>query len=122
MRAAQTPGIPQACITNALSKRYNLKEVEVPTYMQNAEAKPIQHGGLECYIEFDSLEAALAMPGHIEVEGVLVRLHHKGRYLCKRSGCGLRGHTEPFHDKAMKILARNEKRHAKRQKRKSNPN
>ena len=88
--------------------------------MRNGEAKPIQHGGIECDIEFDSLDEALSMPGFIEVEGVQVRLKHKGQYLCKR--CQRRGHTEAYHDKTMKILARNEKRHAKRQKRKLNPN
>ena len=74
VRAAITPGIPQAYITKKLSQRYKLREVEVPTYMRNGEAKPIQHGGIECYIEFDSLEAALKMPGYIEVDGVEVRL------------------------------------------------
>ena len=94
--------------------------MEVPTYMRNGEAQPIQYGGLECYFEFNSLDEALNMPGHIVVEGVQVRLKHKGQYYCKQ--CGMRGHTEPYHEKTMKNLARNEKRHAKRQKRKQNPN
>ena len=74
VRAAIAPGIPQAYITKKLSQRYKLREVEVQTLTRNGEAKPIQHGGTECYIEFDSLEAALKMPGYIEVDGVEVRL------------------------------------------------
>ena len=82
VRAKLTPGIPQACIVNELSKRYRLREVEVPTYTRNGKQVPIQFGNIECYIEFNSCEEALNVPNQIEVEGILVDLYHKGRYKC----------------------------------------
>ena len=66
---------------------------------------PIQKGGMECYIEFDNQEDALAVPREIEVEGALVKLSHKGNYKC--TICKLRGHTKEYHATVVKHMERN---------------
>jgi len=82
--------------------------------------RPVQYGGFTCYIEFSTLEEALTMPREIEVEGTPVKLWHKGNYECRT--CGMKGHTTKFHDSAMKAKEANEKRRAKRNRRKQQSN
>ena len=66
------------------------------------------------------MQAAVAMPKEIEVDGVPVRLWHKGWYEC--SICKMKGHTKDFHDKIAKAMHNNEKRRAKRNRRRNQHN
>ena len=115
VRANVTPGIPQAKIAAKLGKKYNLCEVISNNVEINGKATQIQNGSLECYIEFTTQEEALNMAKEIEVEGVLVKLWHKGYYECDI--CKLKGHTAEYHEKVAKAMERNKKRRDKRNKR-----
>ena len=86
-----TPGVPQWRILEELHKVYDVRETEVNSLKIGKTDMPIQQGGLVCYIEFRTRQAALDMPREIVVDGVPVKLWHKGYYECSR--CKMKGHT-----------------------------
>ena len=63
-------------------------------------------------MEFPTCAEAVNMQKEIEVDGVAVRLWHKGHYEC--SICKEKGHTKEYHDKVMKAKENNMKRRTKR--------
>ena len=117
VKITMTPGVPQWRILEELYKNFQVRETEVNSLKIGETDLPIQYGGLVCYIEFPSTEEAINMPKEITVDGVPVRLWHKGHYEC--SICNMKGHTNGYHDQVMKAKERNEKRRAKRNKRRN---
>ena len=99
VRAKITPGVPLSRIGEELAKRCKkMREIEVPNLTIEPQdlSVRVQYGCLECYMEFNSQQEALDLPRSIEVDGYTVQLRHKGLYDCKT--CGLRGHSDKFHD------------------------
>ena len=117
VRVAMTPGVPQWRILEKLNQHFTVKETEVNSLKIGGKDLPIQHGGMTCYLEFPSCQDAVEMPKEIEVDGIPVRLWHKGYYNC--SICKMKGHTKEYHDQVMKAMKNNEKRRAKREQRKN---
>ena len=111
-----TPGIPQWRILEELHAKFKVKETEVNSLKLGGNDVQIQQGGLICYIEFSNRQAALNMPREIVVDGVPVKLWHKGYYEC--STCKMKGHTEEFHDRVMKAKENNANRRTLRNSRK----
>ena len=103
-----------------MQKAFTVKETEIPSLKIAEKDLPIQYGGMICYLEFKTCLEAVSMPKEIEVDGVPVRLWHKGCYEC--SICQTKGHAKELHDTVMKAKENNRKRRAARSNRKRSQN
>ena len=120
VRVAMTPGVPQWRILEELHKIFKVRETEVNTLKIGETDVPVQKGGMVCYLEFPTCSAAIDMQKEIEVDGVPVKLWHKGYYEC--SICNEKGHTKDYHEQVMKAKANNVKRRAARNRRRQQSN
>ena len=81
-RASIAPGLQPARIAQKIGEKYKLCEVISHNIQVDGVAIPILKGSLECYLEFDSQNEALNMAKEIEVDGIPVKIWHKGYYEC----------------------------------------
>lgn len=83
----------------------------------DGSGRAYMRNGLQIYARFGSLEEALNFPMNHEIEGHIMKLWHKGMFICEI--CGNKGHTAEKHEWYMAIVERDREKRRRYRARKS---